>query len=410
MKLFIIPKPVLNNQMEVIAYCFRYKRVNANFFEQPMYAFDDAASPLCLSLLNSVGLEGFTNGIQTFVPINKLSLLTDIENQCSEPPEKIIFLLSKDIPTEDVFLDSIKRLKGLGFRFAFENIKDYSGLDSVLELCDFLFLSLDMNGYNETAANISHKYGNLKLVLTDVDDMKSFDEVKYTKFSLFEGKFFCVPTTKEYNTISPIKVNSIQLINTIRDEDFDIGDIAKVVGQDPSLSIALMKFVNSPYLGLNQQIKTIQHAVAMLGQKEVRKWVTTATAEMLASDKPDEITKLSLMRAKLAENLAPSFEMAIHAPSLFLMGLFSILDAVLEMPMVEALKIINVSDEIQKALVSLEGKYAKVLELIYKYETADWNDVYRLTVLHNIDAADVFSAYMDAVNWYKSIASGNVEG
>jgi len=405
MKLFIIPKPVLSNQMDVVAYVFRYKKVDANFMTQPSREFDDSTSSLCLSLLESVGLDGFTNGVQIFVPITKLSLLMEIEKQIFEPAEKIIFLLDNSITTEGVFVSGMKRLKDLGFRFALEGVKDYTGLDPVLELCDFLFIGANTQDYNDIANNISRTHRHINMVLADVDDMSAFEKIKYGWFKLFEGKFFSVPTAKEYNTISPIKVNSIQLMNTVRNEDFDIEDIVKVVSQDPSLSIALLKFVNSPYIGVTQQIKTIQHAVAMLGQIEVRKWVTTATTEMLAGDKPDEITKLSLMRAKFAENLAPHFEMAIHAPSLFLMGLFSILDSVLEMPMEEALKIINVSDEIKLALVSLKGKYANVLELIYKYEAADWNEVYRLIILHNVNAEDVYNSYMNAVHWYKSIVS-----
>ena len=409
MKLFIIPKPVLDSQMTVASYCFRYKRADTNFVNQPMRAFEDAASPVCLAILESVGLDGFTNGTQIFVPITGLSLFTELETQCSEPPEKIIFLLNNDVQPEEGFINNIKRLKDIGFRFALENVKDYSYIEPILELCDFLFISASDKNNSQIAAKFSNRYKNLSLVLSDVDDMDTFDGAKYSSYKYFEGKFYVMPVSKEYNAISPIKVNSIQLMNIVRDDNFEIENIVKVVSQDPSLSIALLKFVNSPYLGVSQQIKTIQHAVAMLGQKEVRKWVTTATTEMLASDKPDEITKLSLMRAKFAENLAPAFEMAIHSPSLFMAGLFSILDVVLEVPMDEALKMISVSDEIRNALVSGEGKYAIILELIYAYEAADWSEVYRLSMIHNIDISDIYNSYIEAVRWYKSIVNAGIE-
>jgi EAL and modified HD-GYP domain-containing signal transduction protein len=232
-----------------------------------------------------------------------------------------------------------------------------------------------------------------------------FNNIKRSGFNCFEGKFYSKPVVKSQMGIVPIKVNRIQLLNIVRDEEFDISEVVKVVGQDPSLSVSLLKFVNSPYLGISQKIQTIQHAVAMLGQTEVRKWVTTATSGALADDKPDEVTKLSLMRAKFAENLAPRFEMAIHSPGLFLMGLFSVLDVILEMPMEEALKIVTVSDKIQQALVSLEGDFAKVLGLIYTYEQADWNELNRLMIVHKLDVEGVVDSYIEAAKWYTTIVA-----
>jgi EAL and modified HD-GYP domain-containing signal transduction protein len=141
----------------------------------------------------------------------------------------------------------------------------------------------------------------------------------------------------------------------------------------------------------------------MLGQREVRKWVTTAVSGALASDKPDEITKLSLLRAKFSENLAASFEMAIHAQSLFLMGLFSILDVVLEMPMYRALEIVKVTEKIAEALIDGTGEYGAVLKFVLAYESADWNEVSRLAVLNRLDVEKIFDAYINAARWYGEV-------
>jgi EAL and modified HD-GYP domain-containing signal transduction protein len=243
----------------------------------------------------------------------------------------------------------------------------------------------------------------MSFIAADVHDMSLFTQLQRERYHLFEGNFYSVPLPKGYNTLAPVKVNSIQLLNLIRNEDFEIDEVAKIVGQDPSLSISLLKFINSPYLGLSSRVKTIQHAVAMLGQKEVRKWVTTAVSGALASDKPDEITKLSLMRAKFAENLAPHFEMAIDAQSLFMMGLFSILDVVLDMPIEKALEIVAVSEKIADALINRGGDYGNIMMFITVYETANWNEVSRLMVINKIEPEQVFEAYIGAAQWYGSI-------
>lgn len=409
MKLFIIPKPVLNHEMVVMSYFFRFQKANEYLSNHPARIFDGAMSSPCLDILKMVGFKGFTNGLPIFVPLNKVTLLTDIERQCPEPPDKIIFLLNEKTLPEEPFIRSMKRLRDLGYRLALEDVSNYAEMSPVIELCDFIFISCTTENYKEALNSLTRRYRHLSCIASDVNDMDIFGQIKYKGFHLFEGKFYSGPVTKGQNTIAPIKVNRIQLLNIVRNANFEIEEVVKVVGQDPSLAISLLKFVNSPYLGLSQKIKTIQHAVAMLGQKEVRKWVTTAVSGALADDKPDEITRLSLMRAKFAENLAVHFEMAVHASSLFLMGLFSILDAVLEMPMGEALKIVAVSDKIHDALVYMKGDFSKVLSFIYAYETADWNEVYRLIIIYSLNVEDVFNAYIDTVRWYGSIISDDIQ-
>jgi len=409
MKLLFAPKPVLNSKMEVMFYCIRFQKADKYLSNQPLWLMDGAMHSPCLDILEMVGIEGLSNGMPIFIPLNKLSLLIDIENRCHENHEKIIFLLDEDTTPEDAFVDNIKRLKDLGYRFALENISKIELMTPIIELCDYFFINCATDGFVNNFKDLSRKFRNISFIAANVTDTDLFKRISRSGFDFFEGKFYSKPILKEHNAVVPIKVNRIQLLNIVRNEEFEIEEVVKVVGQDPSLSISLLKFVNSPYLGITQKINTISHAVAMLGQTEVRKWVTTATSGVLAEDKPDEVTKLSLMRAKFAENLARHFEMAIHANSLFIMGLFSVMDVILEMPMSEALKIVTVSDSIQRALLLMEGEFSPVLDFIYKYEAADWNDVHRLMILHNIDVQDVFNAYIDSAKWYASIVSAEVD-
>lgn len=410
MKLLIIPKPMFNSEMAVMSYCFRYQKENALINNNMVKDLDGAMNSPCMEVLKMVGLEAVTIGLPIFVPINKFSLLADLENQCNEPPEKVVFLINEKLPPEEPFISKIKNLKALGYRFAAEKIYNYNKMAPVIGLCDFIFISCSVVNFRDITKRLSDIYRHIKFIATDVNAVDLFNIIKYDRFEMFEGKFYSIPITKGQNTISPIKVNYIQLINLSRREDFDINDVAKVVSQDTALSLSLLRLVNSPYMGLTQKIKTINHAVAMLGQKEVRKWITTAVSGLLAGDKPDEITKLSLMRAKLAENLSAKFEMAVHAESLFMMGLFSILDVVLDMPLQEVFKIINVSDKIYDALVNMNGEFAKILEFIYTYETADWNEVSRLMIINNLSSEEIFDAYTEATLWYSSIISTDVEG
>ncbi|MCL1997214.1 MAG: HDOD domain-containing protein [Turicibacter sp.] len=405
MKLMIVPKPILQSDFSLMSYCFRYRRGDEYLADQYMARLYDGIVNLpCLKLLEDIGLDGFTNGFPLFVPLNQFTLLSDVTLQCTQPPDKIIFLLDENTPPEHIFIECIENLRRIGYRFAVENIKNYNKMKPIIDLCEFIFISFkhDTDKITKNYFETRRQFKNHKFIASDIDSTAVFDKLR-SEFEFFEGRFYNVPVVRDQNAISPVKVNRIQLINIVKQDDFAIEEVVKVVGQDAALSISLFKLVNSPLLGLSQKIKSIQHAIAMLGQIEVRKWVITATTGLLAEDRPDELTRISLVRAKFAENLARCFEMGIHAPSLFLMGLFSILDVILELPMAEALKIISVTERIHSALVFGEGDFAIVLKFIKAYEAADWSEVIHLMAVHDVDAESVFDAYIETIRWYSSI-------
>jgi len=152
-----------------------------------------------------------------------------------------------------------------------------------------------------------------------------------------------------------------------------------------------------------RKIESIRNAVAILGQKEVKRWATTAISLQLADDKPNELAKLSLIRARFAENLAKAFEMGVFAQSLFMMGLFSLLDVILEMPMEKAANEVALDENVRMALVDKSGDFYKILGFIHAYEHASWGNIAIMMVEHNLDLDDVTSAFIDALVWYKSL-------
>lgn len=141
----------------------------------------------------------------------------------------------------------------------------------------------------------------------------------------------------------------------------------------------------------------------MLGQRELKRWINTAVTKELCSESPNEITRLSLLRAKFAEELADIYGLKAKASDLFLMGLFSVLDLILNLPMAEALEKVNVSKEIFEALVNKKGDLAQVLNLMNEYEYANWQEVSRLMIVADKNTDDVYQAYIKAVHWYREV-------
>jgi EAL and modified HD-GYP domain-containing signal transduction protein len=179
---------------------------------------------------------------------------------------------------------------------------------------------------------------------------------------------------------------------------------ADIIGRDPALTIALLKMVNN--MTVNSGITTIRHAAAMLGQKELKKWITTAVVSELCSDRPNEITRLSMIRAKFAESLAKHFGLAGQASELFLMGLFSVLDAILDQDMEEALKLVKVSKNISDALISKSGAFGALYDFMLQYEKASWQEVSRQMILQDFSLNDLYDAYIQTLEWYRKLTLG----
>ena len=406
----IVPIPLFNADMAVTAYYFRYQKGNdyTSTALQFTALFDGATLSPTLEVLNMMGVDAFTIDQPVIVPVGGLALLGNLEAQCSQPPEKVIFLLNADAKPEEPYISNIIKLREKGFRFAFHNVYKLDEYAPILKQGDFIFLNvseLDRFALDDMLKNLNRNLRNLTVVATHIESMDQFTKLKAKNIQLFEGPFYQSPLSKGRSEISPLKANLVRLINVVRDEDFEFSVITDIVQRDPALSLSLMRMINSPFLGLKQKIRTISHAVALLGQKEVRKWVTTSVSRSLGADRPNEITRLSLVRARFAENLARHFDLMIESQSLFMMGLFSVLDVILEMDMKDALKLVLVADDVSNALVNNSGKFAPVLTFIKQYEMADWAAVTRALIIHDMSVHDVYEAYIEAVAWYTDLST-----
>ena len=133
-------------------------------------------------------------------------------------------------------------------------------------------------------------------------------------------------------------------------------------------------------MALNSEITSTRHATAMLGQKELKRWINTAVTKELCADRPTEITRLVMIRAKFAENLAESFELGLMGQELFIMGLFSAIDIMLGKTMEDSLNMVVVPKDVKLALLNNEGEFAPVLNFIKRYEDADWTEISRLEI------------------------------
>ena len=401
--------PLFDENMAVTAYSVFSQK--DNFFLDPMMLgtrqHDGAAVIEGLELIRTMGIETLSEDKEIFVPVSNVSVFSDVEEQCDAPHDRIVFLIDDTFPPVEMYINRLKELKEKQYKLAVRKlaVSEFEDHREILKLVDYVFLDNRKVAIEKARIYFSKLYPNIKLCAGGIDSMEVFEALKSIGgYQLYEGDFYRVPVTKGSHEVAPLKVNYIELLNVVNNENFELTAAADIIGRDTALTISLLKMVNR--MTVNSGITTIRHAAAMLGQKELRKWINTAVVNEMYSDKPSEVTRLSLLRAKFAEFLSPVFGLRDKTEELFLMGLFSVLDVILEKPMEDALEMVKVSSEIREALVSGSGKLSPILNIMQQYENANWQEVSRLLLLAKIDVDLVNDAYKNSLRWYRDLTYG----
>lgn len=403
MSMMIVPIPLFDADMAVEAYWLysqdasRMLGVKDNFLRM-----DGAFSHPALETVERIGLEPFAGSKRLFVPISTMQLMSGLLDKCTVGPKHLVCVLSPGCLRDEQAVQEIYALYGAGYQIALMGYPEEKADSPAMGCVEYIILDYGHPHFARDYVN-TRRLADTMPVIYNVPDMNAYQVLKSDSRGYYTGGFYSRPVTSTSGELSPIKINAMHLLAEINDEDFELDRIAETVERDPYLSVSLLRYLNSTASGLSRQVESIQQAVAILGQNAVRRWAAVALSTTLGQDRPSEITKLALVRAKFAEDIATTFHLGVFQSSLFMAGLFSLLDVMLEKPMEEAIKEVAVGKLVRVALLEKQGPLAPVMELIYAYERADWDKVSILMIQHSIDMEQISRAYLDALVWYRNL-------
>lgn len=400
--------PLFSDNMEVRAYSVFAQKEDSflNPMAQSTGALDGAGTITGLEIVDKIGLESFADDHEVFVEVNNVAIFTDIAGQCFAPHDRVVLLIDPSVKPQEAYVNRMTEIQKEGFKFAMKKLKpiEFENYRPVLEKCSYILLDHRNIDIDMAHKYFTNRYKDMKLCAVNVNSREEYDELSgKASYDLYEGEFFRMPITKGQKDLAPFKVTYLQLLNVVNDSDFELTDAANVIGQDAALVVRLLEMVN--HMTANRGVSSVRHAAALLGQKELKKWITTAVTKELCSDRPSEISRMSMVRARFAENMAHYFELEPFGAEIFLMGLFSVLDQILEKPMAECLEMVKVSTDIKSALLDHKGRIYPVLDLILNYEDANWSEVSRQMLIGNINREATYKAYLEALDWYKKIVT-----
>jgi len=231
----------------------------------------------------------------------------------------------------------------------------------------------------------------------DVDTQDQFAQAARMGFALFQGQFFSRPdvTTGE---LTPNRVASLQLLREVNQQPFSYDTVAALIEQDVGLTYRLLRLINSAWFGLRYEVRSIRHALVLLGPAEVQQWASVVALSQAGDDKP-ELLMLALTRAKFAESLAVICNHKRNASELFLMGMFSVIDALMDQPMEKMLSEVPLSANIKNALLTGDGPYGKLYRMMLAYEHAEWALLESLAVAMGIPEKPLAPAFRKSIAW-----------
>ncbi|MBQ3076999.1 MAG: HDOD domain-containing protein [Clostridia bacterium] len=403
MSMLISPLPHFSADMEVTSYWLdshngkKLLGVKDNFLRM-----DEAFSHPGLDAVERIGIEPFTGGVPLFVPLSRVQLLSGLIERNKLEPEQLVICLEAEDVTDLEAANALAALRERGHRIAVTGMPDLFNTPA-LPMIDYIILSILSPTFASDYADAGRHLSRKTLIISDIPNMETFEGLRRDRSARFTGPFYNRPITRRNATLTPIKINALQLLNQINHEDFELEEIVRTIEQDPYLTVSLLRFLNSTASGLKNRVSSIRQAVTILGQNAVRQWAAIALSATLGEDRPSEITRLALVRARFAEDIAGAFELGTFRAPLFMAGLFSLLDVMLEKPLAEAIEEVAVTDQVRQALVEHTGPLWPVLEMVYAYEHGDWDKVSILMIRHHTDLDRISQAYLDALVWYRQL-------
>jgi EAL and modified HD-GYP domain-containing signal transduction protein len=277
-------------------------------------------------------------------------------------------------------------------------------MERLFQFVDFVKIDFLATSLGEQA-RLGQKFQKLKipLVAEKVETLEQFQRGIQMGYELFQGYFFCRPQIMERRGVPANKLIYLRLLETLARPNIDMKAVIGMLKQEMSLSYRLMRYLNSPAFSMCVEVHSIPHALSLLGENATRKWLSLVCLSSLGGDESFETIKMALIRARFCELLAEKLGMQADGEDLFLVGLLSVMDALLGMPMKEVLASLPLAKDVTGALIGRPSRLRPVFEVVLDYESGTWQQLMESARAARINENFVPDLYLRSVIWVDRI-------
>ncbi len=346
MDVFLARQPILNKYNKLFGYELLFRDSEKNSFQGE--DGDKATIDVIKNSFINIGIEKVTGGKKAFINFTKNILKSDIFMVLS--PETVVIEILEDVdPTEEI-VELCKKLKKLGYLIALDDFVYSSKYKKLLEITDIIKVDFKITkGYERREVIENVNLPHIKFIAEKVETLEEFNEAVSYGYSYFQGYYFSRPLIVTGKRISENKIIYMKLLQEINSGSFNIEIIEDLIKRDVSLSFKLLKLINSANYVFRSEIKSIRQALALLGEKEIKMWLYLIVFKTLGEDKPENIIIESLTRAKFAEIIAQKIKGAPNSFNAYLIGMLSMVDRLMDIPLDEILHQLLLPIEVKDA-------------------------------------------------------------
>lgn len=398
-RVYIGRQLIIDHEQKIIGYELLYRHA-ANSQRAEFDNASTASTAVFSNLLTHMGLEWLLGDNLAFINISPELLESDLINLL--PPTRIAFEVVGATPTAEL-LNRCRDLRSKGFSIVFDGVLPSSPQGQLLKVADYVKLDVQALGIKCLGqAKAAFKTQTVKLIASKVETPAEFRACKELGFDGFQGYHFARPEILSTRAITPAQTRLIQLLNMIR-SNAEFSEIETALKCDVALSVRLLRYINSAGLGRAQQVRSINHALTLLGYRQLYRWLSLLILASDGSRTPPALAKTALIRGRLTELLGQTRLEGQERDNLFIVGVFSLIDAILGVPMDKLLESLSLPDSIGDALLHRSGIYGVYLDLAEACENADWSRLDHLSMQAGLSAEQINQAHLNALSWAEEI-------
>ena len=391
---FIARQPIFDDKLKLFGYELLFRASSENVFRP----YKSASDSLIVDSTSLFGLQSLTGHAKAFINLDLFALQRGTARLL--PPDQVVIEILENItPTQEV-VQLCAELCNEGYTLALDDYVGHPKWEPLIPLVKFL--KVDFRACDPPArAAIANRHraqpgadaNSVRLLAEKVESNNDLLEARSLGYVYFQGYFFCKPSTLSVREIPGNKLNCLRLLHLVASPDFSYDAVEELLKTDPALVYKLLRYLNSWLVAIRGEIHSIREAIALLGEKEFRRWISVLAVVAMASDKPHELIRTALTRAFFCETLAKSLPnpatSSVRSSDLFLMGLLSVTDAILDRPMEQVLASLPIAPEVRAALCGSANSYRDVYDVLLAYERADWPTLSSASARLGIDESSV---------------------
>ncbi|MDR9500258.1 MAG: HDOD domain-containing protein [Desulfurivibrionaceae bacterium] len=384
---FLARQPIFRANMNVFGYELLFRSGLQNFCSAAIDSMT-ATSQVMSNSQYLLGLQQVTGGKRAFInfPQGMLNRHTSFLFSARNTVVEIL----EDVKVTPSLLKNCARLVEKGYVFALDDFRYRPELEPLMEMAKIVKFDVLAMSWQELEEEVARaRKFNLKLLAEKVETMAQFERLKEMGFHLYQGYFFSRPEILSSKDIPGSKLRYLNMLGQLQDPTTDYDKMAELISHDVSLAYKLLRYVNSAAFAVRVEVKSLQSAIALVGEETLRQWISMMMLSYLADDKPHELLSLSVQRARFCQGLSVLLPGIGTRATCYTLGMLSLLDVILERDMGQILDGLHLDPDLCEALLSGTGRLAPVLALTKAYEQGAWHLVMQLCQTLSVNSLDL---------------------